>query len=88
VEHVVAGPPPGPPYDVVYLDPPYDLPAEAVRAVLAQLVTHGWLALDAVVVVERSTRETAWAWPDGLRADRLRRYGAGTLWYGRAAGPA
>ena len=40
---------------------------------------------DAVVVVERSSRDPAWNWPEGFEALRSREYGEGTLWYGRAA---
>jgi 16S rRNA (guanine966-N2)-methyltransferase len=86
VEQLVAGPPPGGPYDVVYADPPYVLPADELRAILAGLATNGWLAPNALVV-ERATRDPAWEWPGGLRADRSRRYGEATLWYGRASGP-
>jgi 16S rRNA (guanine966-N2)-methyltransferase len=37
-----------------------------------------------MVVAERPTRGPALVWPDGLNAERDRRYGEGTLWYGRA----
>lgn len=78
----------GPPrsYDVVFVDPPYSEPVERVHAVLAALRDHGWLAPEAVIVVERSARE-AFEWPEGYVADRDRRYGEAALWYGRAAGP-
>ena len=49
-------PPEGGPYDVVFADPPYAVPDEEIAALLAALVGGGWLAPDAVVVVERSTR--------------------------------
>ncbi|MCU1588864.1 MAG: methyltransferase [Frankiales bacterium] len=68
---------PEPRYDVAFLDPPYDVD---VVPVLAALVP--WLAPDAVVAVERGTRGPELAWPDGLRAERSRRYGEATLWYG------
>jgi 16S rRNA (guanine966-N2)-methyltransferase len=76
-------------YDLVFTDPPYDLPAEAVERDLLALVRHGWLAADALVVVERSSRTPAVRWPAGLepfgrRGER--RYGETTLWYGRATG--
>jgi 16S rRNA (guanine966-N2)-methyltransferase len=67
-------------FDLAFLDPPY---ADPVRDLLATLVTGGWLAADAVVVVERSSRDLPLAWPAGLVCDRSRRYGDGTLWYGR-----
>ena len=65
------------PYDVVLLDPPYDVDADPV---LAQLVP--WLAAGAVVALERRTRGAAPTWPEGLVAERSRRYGEATLWYG------
>jgi 16S rRNA (guanine966-N2)-methyltransferase len=79
--------PPDQPYDVVFADPPYAVTDEEVTAVQQALVDGGWLAPDAVVVVERSTRTvvrgTSLSWVDGLTADRSRRYGETTLWYGR-----
>jgi 16S rRNA (guanine966-N2)-methyltransferase len=84
VERVVEAPPPGPAYDAVFLDPPYATPVSTVHRVLDALVTQGWLGAGAMVVVERPTRGPALAWPQGLAAERDRRYGEGTLWYGRA----
>ena len=44
-------------------------------------------AQDAVVVIERATRTAVrgapLTWVDGITADRSRRYGETTLWYGR-----
>ena len=71
------------PYDIVFADPPYGLEGREVTTVLAALVDHRWLADDAVVVVERSTRDPDPDWPPGFVVDRGRRYGESTLWYGR-----
>ncbi|MGK5548553.1 16S rRNA (guanine(966)-N(2))-methyltransferase RsmD [Streptomyces sp. URMC 127] len=84
-EQIVAGPAPAAPYDVVFLDPPYAVTDEALREILLTLRTGGWLAEDALATVERSTRGGEFPWPDGFEALRARRYGEGTLWYGRAA---
>jgi 16S rRNA (guanine966-N2)-methyltransferase len=81
VERVLAGAPPQP-YDLAFLDPPYDLPDDDVRAALVALAAR-WLAGDAVVVVERAAHGGAPDWPPGLVADRSRRYGDAVLWYGR-----
>jgi 16S rRNA (guanine966-N2)-methyltransferase len=72
------------PYDLVLADPPYSLDAPEVEAFLARL-TQGWLAPDAVVLVERPTRAGEFAWPPGLVALRQRAYGGTTLWYGQCA---
>jgi 16S rRNA (guanine966-N2)-methyltransferase len=82
VTQVLAGPPEGGPYDVVFADPPYAVTAAELTGVQEALVEHGWLAPDAVVVLERSSR-TAVTWVDGITAERSRRYGETTLWYGR-----
>lgn len=80
--------PPRTPYDVVFADPPYPLPTAAVEADLVSLHEHGWLTPGAVVVVERSSRGDALAWPQGYEAGRERRYGETVLWYGRASSEA
>ncbi|HET6213388.1 MAG TPA: 16S rRNA (guanine(966)-N(2))-methyltransferase RsmD [Micromonosporaceae bacterium] len=84
VSAVLAGAPPdGQPYDVVFADPPYTVGGEEISTMLAALVDGGWLATDAVVVVERATRSGALSWVPGLTGERVRRYGETTLWYGR-----
>lgn len=84
-EKVVAGPPPARPYDVVFLDPPYDLADGELREILITLLAKGWLAGEALVTVERRTRGGEFHWPAGFGGLRSRRYGEATLWYGRAA---
>jgi 16S rRNA (guanine966-N2)-methyltransferase len=61
-------------YDVVLVDPPYATPDAEVAGWLAAAHAHGWLAADAVVVVERG-RGGAFPWPAPLVALRERRYG-------------
>lgn len=70
----------------VFADPPYDIAADDLRAVLLALHDVGAIAPDAVVVVERAAqRRDPWAWPEtSVVAVRDRRYGGTHLWYGRA----
>lgn len=84
-EQVIRTSPPGEPYDLVFLDPPYAVTDHDLREILLTLRTEGWLAEEALVTVERSTRGGAFDWPGGFDALRTRRYGEGTFWYGRAA---
>jgi 16S rRNA (guanine966-N2)-methyltransferase len=84
VGHVLAGPPRAP-YDVVFLDPPYPLPDADVDADLVSLVAQGWLAVDALVVVERASKRSRLEWPDGITPLRERKYGETLLRYGHAA---
>lgn len=87
VAAVLSAPPEGGPYDVVFADPPYALGDPDVEHVQSALLAGGWLAPDAVVVFERSTRTVVrgapLSWVDGITAERSRRYGETTLWYGR-----
>lgn len=69
-------------FDVAFLDPPYFLPGDEVSGVLASLADGGWLADDAVVVVERSSREVGLSWPSGFAETRQRTYGETALVFG------
>ena len=80
-ERLLASPPEGAPYDLVFADPPYALADAAVTRILSQLA-HGWLAPGALVVVERATRSGEVSWPAGLQKGKSRRYGEATFWYG------
>ena len=75
-------------FDVVFLDPPYDLAEDALTAVLDHLTAPGVLAADAVVVVERSTRSPEPAWPAGLAAFARKNYGETAVHYAEPVGPA
>lgn len=92
VVRLVSAPPAGgarPPYDLVYVDPPYDHDDTEVEGVLDGLGRHGWLAEGALVLVERSRRGAGFLWPDGYEPERDRAYGdtlvRAALWYGRDA---
>lgn len=66
-------------FDLVFVDPPYDLPDGELLAVLTALVPH--LAEDALVCVERSTRDGVPSLPEGLALDRTRAYGETAVHY-------
>jgi 16S rRNA (guanine966-N2)-methyltransferase len=68
-------------YDLVFADPPYAVSDAEVTRVLG-LLAQGWLAVGALVVVERATRSGAVAWPPGFLPGKSRRYGEATFWYG------
>jgi 16S rRNA (guanine966-N2)-methyltransferase len=77
--------PPDKPFDLALADPPYAMGPSELTEILTALAA-GWLAADAVVVVERPSRGEPVHWPPGLEAVRDRRYGETRLWYGRPAG--
>ncbi|MFJ1868421.1 16S rRNA (guanine(966)-N(2))-methyltransferase RsmD [Streptomyces sp. NPDC088097] len=84
-EQIAAGAAHAEPYDIVFLDPPYEVEHGDLGEILLTLRSNGWLTDDALVTVERRTRSGAFPWPEGFEALRSRKYGEGTLWYGRAA---
>ena len=84
VPTVVGGAPPAP-FDLVLADPPYATPDDEVRGVLERLCANGWLTPDAVVVVERSSRDEPFEWPTPIVGLRDRRYGEAQLRYGRSS---
>ncbi|MEY8017248.1 16S rRNA (guanine(966)-N(2))-methyltransferase RsmD [Mycobacterium servetii] len=63
------------PVDLVLADPPYDVDAAEVGAVLTALVDHGWAHEGTVVVVERGANGAALTWPPGWRPWPSRGYG-------------
>ncbi|WP_194411374.1 16S rRNA (guanine(966)-N(2))-methyltransferase RsmD [Microbacterium cremeum] len=69
-------------YDLVFLDPPYDVGEAELSATLALLVPR--LAEGADVVIERAARSPEPALPDGLTPTRSKRYGDTALWWAAA----
>lgn len=70
-----------PPADLVFIDPPYAVGDEVLAGVLASLAERGSLAVDAVLVVERSSRSAEPVWPAGVELIGPRRYGETTCWF-------
>lgn len=66
-------------WDLVFIDPPYELGGAALVDDLVLLAAR--LAPDAVVMVERSTRDAEPAWPAGLELDRRAAYGETVLYW-------
>ena len=71
-------------WDLVLVDPPYELSEDELAEVLAGLA--GSLADGAVVVVERSSRTPEPAWPTGLERTDRRAYGETVVWFAAATG--
>ena len=69
-------------YDVVLVDPPYEVPDSEVAGWLAAAAAHGWLAEGVTVVVERSARSGPFPWPEPLHGVRERHYGDTALHVG------
>lgn len=73
-------------FDLVLADPPYQRSDEMSQPVLEALLSGGWLAKDALIVWERSKRDPAVRWPDGLDPTFGRDYGETTIEMARPVG--
>lgn len=65
-------------FDLVFVDPPYDLGEDQLSEALTLLVTC--LSAAAVVIVERSARSPEPGWPAELGEVRKKTYGETTVW--------
>lgn len=66
-------------FDVVFIDPPYELASTAISDLLGSLVEHKFLAEDSIVVIERSSRSEPISLPDPLVEVDLRAHGETTV---------
>ncbi len=62
-------------FDLVLADPPYAVTGVAVHQMLTALVEGDWLAPEAVVVLERSSRSPETVWPERLLPAKVKKYG-------------
>lgn len=69
------------PYDIIFLDPPYELPNNEIEKNLTALVTGKFLKSSSVVALERDSKARPLKWPEGLVEVKLRKYGAATIHY-------
>jgi len=65
----------GGPFDLVFLDPPYDTPSTEVSAVLADLADRRIVAPGGTVVVERPKSGEPLVLPDPWKSEKERGYG-------------
>lgn len=63
------------PFDLVFVDPPYELPDSSLAGVLASVARPGWTARRATVVVERAGDAALPSLPAGWGSTWERRYG-------------
>ncbi len=73
------GKPPQQPYDLVFLDPPYELSTTEVNALLEAVISH--TAKDGLIMIERSSRSEAPALPAGVESEKPKKYGETMLYF-------
>jgi 16S rRNA (guanine966-N2)-methyltransferase len=65
----------GMPVDLVLADPPYEVQAAEVHAVLVALTAHGWAREGTLAIVERAAAGAPLTWPPGWQLWQQRVYG-------------
>lgn len=80
VEEVIAQPAPRS-FDVIFVDPPYELSDPSLDEVLVSLGNFGWVGADALLVAERARNSTL-TWPPVVTSGWVRRYGETVLHFG------
>jgi 16S rRNA (guanine966-N2)-methyltransferase len=63
------------PVDLVLADPPYEVQAAEIQAVLAALTAHGWARDGTLAIVERAAAGAPLTWPPGWQLWPQRVYG-------------
>ncbi len=69
-------------YDIVFIDPPYDLANSAIEKDLAGLLAGGFIKESSVVAIERDSKSVPFTWPSGLAQVKVRKYGHAVIYYG------
>jgi 16S rRNA (guanine966-N2)-methyltransferase len=70
------------PYEIIYIDPPYEVENVEVEKILKKILTLGLINKFGLVAIERDAQAKSFTWPDGLSELKVRSYGAGAIHYG------
>jgi 16S rRNA (guanine966-N2)-methyltransferase len=68
-------------FDVVFVDPPYDLPNNEIEKTMEALLRNGFLKPSSVIAIERDAKSRPLNWPAGLQEVKQRKYGAAMIIY-------
>jgi 16S rRNA (guanine966-N2)-methyltransferase len=71
-------------FDLILIDPPYKVANQEILEVIEGLVSGEFLQENAILVIERPTRDL-FVWPAVIKEIKNKRYGDNTLYYGSVA---
>jgi 16S rRNA (guanine966-N2)-methyltransferase len=69
-------------FDIIFLDPPYELSNTEIEKLLTAITEHKFLKINGVIAVERESRSKEFNWPAPLIGSKVRAYGQGSIYYG------
>ena len=69
-------------YDIIFMDPPYELSNSAIEELLQVIATKSILHPLGIIAIERESRGARFVWPSPFREIKVRSYGQGSIYYG------
>ena len=69
-------------YDIIFMDPPYDLFNQEIEGMLSVISERKLLQPHGVVAIERESKSRPFNWPPLLSGLKVRSYGQGSIFYG------
>jgi len=69
-------------FDIIFMDPPYDLANADIEELIQQIHTHGLLSDRGLIAIERASKKTPFQWPEPFIQEKIRSYGQGSIFYG------
>ena len=69
-------------FDIIFMDPPYDLTNSAIESLIADIELHGLLKERGLIAIERESKKTPFTWPAPFVQEKIRSYGQGSIFYG------
>jgi 16S rRNA (guanine966-N2)-methyltransferase len=69
-------------YDIIFMDPPYDLSNEDIEDLLDTIVVKDLLQPRGLLAIERESKGKPFAWPASMALEKIRSYGQGSIFYG------
>lgn len=69
-------------FDIIFMDPPYDLSNQEVSEILTTIAALNLLDHRGIIAVERDRKSDSFIWPEPLQEEKVRSYGQGSIYYG------
>ena len=69
-------------FDIIFMDPPYNLDNQEIEEMLAIISERGLLRAHGLIAVERETKNKPFTWPAPFELEKIRSYGQGSIFYG------
>lgn len=69
-------------YDIIFMDPPYEVENDFIEELLTDIHKNHLLRPGGLIAIERASKGNPFTWPQPYRAEKIRSYGQGSIFYG------